>query len=209
MGILKTKAKVESPKPVNLDFTIPDYRQDKRYIGAQTKLAELQARARQLEQTIDKVKLEIKVDSTSEMAAKLLRGESAELSQDKRLETAHAELRIVKRAAELQQVDIDNLRIRICGESGKDPVLAENVAAVFRRTGQAMSALFAALKDEDKLLFAITAAGLATRYGGGLSSGRAEWTSHPIFESLKRGGLDYNANPLRQYLLWSKQHFGA
>jgi hypothetical protein len=206
VNLLKQKPKAE-PKPVNLDFTIPDYRQDRRYLAAQAKLNELQGQVRQIERQIDSVKKEIRIDSTSERAEKMLRGEPTAPSQDKRLSEYHDRLRVVRRAAELMETDISRLRNTICADNAKNPELAEHVAVVFRKTGKVMSELFDALKDEDMLLTKLTSAGLAAAWGG-LSSGRAEWVHHPIFKSMKLIGFEYGDNPLRQYLQWNRKHFG-
>jgi hypothetical protein len=197
--------KVE-PKPVNLDFTIPDFRKDERYISATQKLVELQDQTRQIERQIDSVKKEIRVDSTSERAEKLLRGESTVQSQDRRLAEYHDTLRVTRRAAELQQTAIDNLRLSICGEFGKSPELVQAVTATFRKTGAAMEILFDALIAEQAVLTRLSVVGLAAVFGG-LSSGRAEWVNHPILEPLKRSLADHDG-PMQTYLRWNKAHFG-
>jgi hypothetical protein len=208
VNLLKQKPKAE-PKPVNQDFPIPDYRRDPRWLAALQKQAELTAKVRELQFTIDEIAQERPIGRANELAERILRGEPAEPAHDQRLSAAHDQFRGYRRASEIQAKDIEVLRSRICGEHAQNPELVAAVTATFRKTGAIMGELFEALKAEDELLHRLTVAGLAAGGAGRPSCGRAEWVDHPIFKSMKLVPLSYGANPLKQYLLWSRQHFGA
>ena len=198
MVTLMKKQKAE-PKPVNLDFPIPDYRRDPRYISAVEKLADLRNRAQGLRLSIDRIKAEYRVDSVTEQARKLLAGETVTPPRHDRVEQMYAELRIVEKAIPLQEHEVEKTKNAVCAEQLNTPGMAEHVNEIFRNTGAAMAELFEALKNEQYIRQRLKIAGIVN----------AQWMGHPIFRSMLPVDINNPSNPIKSYLEWNRKYFGS
>ncbi len=200
--LLKQKPKAET-KTVEADFDIPDFRTDKRYIEAVSKRDYLKDRLQTIEKEIEAIRTAEKIENGVDYQAKLLlSGENSEVSPHLKLDRLYQDRRILTKAVELQERVVDQLRLSICSEIGKNPKLVEHVSSIFRRTGAAMELLKECLITETAVLQKLRGAGINERI-------RGEWHEHRIFDGFNRHFLTNQNNPLNEYIRWNTTHFGA